>query len=72
MIYDAFYECFSFLGFFDFRGDESVLDYDLTIDEVSRQDEYTGVGAKCDFTCVAVAEKDLGFAGVFARASGEG
>ena len=72
VIYDALYECFGFLCFFDFWGDESVLDYDLTIDEVFRQDEYTGVGAKGDFTCVAVAEKDLGFAGVFARASGEG
>jgi len=72
VIYDALYECFGFLCFFDFWGDESVLDYDLTIDEVFRQDEYTGVGAKGDFTCVAVAEKDLGFAGVFARTSGEG
>ena len=53
-------------------GDESVLDDDLTIDEVFRQDEYTGVGAKGDFTCVAVSEQDFGFAVVFARASGEG
>ena len=57
---------------FDFGGDESVRDDDLAIDEVFRQDEYTGVGAKGDLACIAVAEKDLGFAGVFALASGEG
>ena len=72
MVDDALDECFCVLGFFDFGGDESVLDYDLTIDEVFRQDEYTGMGAKGYFTCVAVAEKDLGFACVFALASGEG
>ena len=72
VIYDALYECFCFLCFFDFGGDESVLDDYLAIDEVFRQDEYTGVSAKGDFACVTVAEKDLGFAGVFARASGEG
>ena len=54
VIYYALDECFGFLCFFDFGGDESVLDDDLTIDEVFRQNEYTGVGAKGDLACVAV------------------
>ena len=69
---DALDECFCILGLFYFGGDESVFDDDLAIDEVFGEDEDTGVGAKGDFTGVAVAEKDFGFAGVFARASGEG
>ena len=66
---DALDEYFCILGFFYFGGDESVFDDDLAIDEVFGEDEDTGVGAKGDFACVAVAEQDFGFAGVFARAS---
>lgn len=69
---DSLDECFRVLGFFDFGGYESVLDDDLAIDEELGEDEDTGMCAKGDFAGVAVAEKDFGFAGVFACAGGEG
>ena len=46
VICDALDECFGFLGFFDFGGDESVFDDDLAVNKVFGEDEDTGVGAK--------------------------
>ncbi len=71
MVYDAVYLGFGFLGFTDFGGDYAVLDDDFPVCEEFREDIGVGVGAECDFACVAVAEEDFGFAGVFVCPGGE-
>lgn len=54
----------------DFGGDDAVLDDDFIVQEELGEDEYMGVRPQCNRPSVAVAEKDLGLAGIlvgFAR-----